>query len=128
VARLSKLQVTTKKIRKVLAFGVFENLQAKNAIKIVFDSWESIYRPRFKDLLGEQIQGDIWGELRWIRHSLAHRDAKGIEELKRARLITGFVPGEEIVFVPAIMEKIRLELERWYTEFLMKHFSPERGK
>lgn len=114
-----KLQVNTKKIRKVLALGVFENLQARNAIKIVYDSWESTYRPRFKELMGEQIQGDIWGELRWIRHSLAHRDAKGVEELKRAKLITDFAPGKEIVFAPAIMEKIRLELEKWYTEFLM---------
>lgn len=123
-----KLQVNTKKLRKVLAPGVFENLQAKNAIKIVYDSWDSTYRPRFKELMGEQIQGDIWGELRWIRHSLAHRDSKGVEELKRAKLITDFAPGEEIVFVPAIMEKIRLELENWYTEFLMKHFSPGRVK
>lgn len=123
-----KLQVNTKKIRKVLAPGVFENLQAKNAIKIVYDSWESVYRRRFRELMGEQIQGDIWGELRWIRHSLAHRDAKGVEELKRARLITDFAPGEEIIFVPATMDKIRQELENWYTEFLMKHFSPEGAK
>ena len=123
-----KLQVNTKKLRKVLAPGVFENLQAKNAIKIVYDSWDSTYRPRFKELMGEQIQGDIWGELRWIRHSLAHRDSKGVEELKRAKLITDFAPGEEIVFVPGIMEKIRLELENWYAEFLMKHFSPGRVK
>lgn len=123
-----KLQVNTKKIRKVLAPGVFENLQAKNAIKIVYDSWESTYRPRFKELMGEQIQGDIWGELRWIRHSLAHRDAKGVEELKRAKLITDFAPGEEIVLAPAMMEKIRLELEKWCAEFLMKHFSSGQGK
>lgn len=50
-----KLQVNRKKIRKVLAPGVFENLQSKNAIKVMYDSWDSSYRPRLEGLIGEKI-------------------------------------------------------------------------
>lgn len=123
-----KLQVNTKKIRKVLAPGVFENLQAKNAIKVVYDSWDSSYRPRLEGLVEEKIQGDIWGDLRHLRRSITHRDSKAVAELKNAKLITGFTPEQEIVLTPEVMEKIRQELENWYTEFLMKHFSPGWGK
>ncbi len=123
-----KLQVNTKKIRKVLAPGVFENLQAKNAIKVVYDSWDSSYRPRLEGLVEEKIQGDIWGDLRHLRRSITHRDSKAVSELKNAKLITGFIPEQEIVLTPEVMEKIRQELENWYTEFLMKHFSPGWGK
>lgn len=123
-----KLQVNTKKIRKVLVPGVFENLQAKNAIKVVYDSWDSSYRRRLEKLIGEKIQGDIWGDLRYLRQSITHRDSKGVSELKNAKLITGFIPEQEIVFTFEVMEKIRLELENWRTNFLMNYFSSGRGK
>ena len=123
-----KIQVNTKKIRKVLAPGVFENLQARNAIKVVYDSWDSSYRPRLEVLVGEKIQVDIWGDLRHLRRSITHRDSKAMPEMKHAKLITGFIPEEEIILTPEVMEKIRQELENWYAEFLMKYFSPGRGK
>jgi hypothetical protein len=121
-----KLQVNTKKIRKVLAPGVFENLQAKNAIKIVYDAWDSPYRDDLEKLVGEQIQSDIWGELGWIRQSIVHRNSKGVDKLKKAKLITAFKPGQEIIFTPEIMEQIRQELENWYRDFQLKCFSPRR--
>lgn len=121
-----QVQVNTRKVRKALMPGVFENLQAKNTLKIVYDSWESIYRPQLKKFIGEEVRGDVWGDLRLIRHSLAHRDAKAIEGIKKAKLITSFVPGQEIVLTPAIMGKIGQELENWYTEFLIKYFPREK--
>ena len=87
-----QVQICTKKIRKILAPGSFENLQAKNAVKIVYDGWESSYRKRLGDLVGESIQGDIWGDLRHIRRSITHRNSKGVEELNHAKLITGLIP------------------------------------
>lgn len=121
-----RVQTTTKKIRKILAPGAFENLQAKNTVKIVYDSWESTFRPRLQELVEEKILSNIWGELGWIRQSIAHRDSKGVDKLKKAKLIVDFAPGQEIILTHAIMEKIKQELEDWYTEFLMKHFSPGR--
>jgi len=123
-----KLQANTKKIRKILISGVFENLQARNAIKIVYDSWESSYGPQLEGLVGEKIQGNIWGDLRHLRQSITHRDSKAVPELKNAKLITGFMPKQEIVLIPEMMEKIRQELENWYAEFLMKYFFPERKR
>lgn len=35
---------------------------------------------------------------------------------------------DKVVHISEVMEKIRQELENWYTEFLMKHFSPEGRK
>ncbi len=123
-----RVQTSTKKIRKILAPGSFENLQAKNAVKIVYDSWES-YRNNLEDLIGgEKIQSEIWGELRHIRRSITHRNSKGVEELRNAQLITGLMPDQEIILTPALMEKIGRELENWYTEFLMKNFSSGRKK
>lgn len=119
-----RVQTTTKKIGRILEAGSFENLQAKNTVKIVYDSWESTYRPRLQELIKEKIQSSIWGELGWIRQSIAHRDSKGIDKLERAKLIMDFTPGQEIILTHAIMEKIKQELENWYTEFLMKYFSP----
>lgn len=49
-----------------------------------------------------------------------------MSELKNAKWITGFIPEQEIVLTPEVMEKIRQELENWYAEFLQKHFSPGR--
>jgi hypothetical protein len=123
-----RVQTTTKKIRGILEAGSFENLQAKNAVKIVYDSWETTYRPKLQELIGGKIQSDIWGELGWIRQSIAHHDSKGVDKLKRAKLIMDFAPGQEIILTHAIMEKIKQELENWYTEFLMRCFSPGRKK
>ncbi len=123
-----QVQTNTKKIRGILAPHAFENLQAKNTVKIVYDSWESSYRPRLEKLIGEEIQSDIWGDLSYLRHSITHRNSKAIKKLKKAKLITGFQPGQEVILTSETMGKIARELENWYTEFLMKHFSPGRGK
>lgn len=117
------VQTTTKNLRAILTLGNFENAQAKNSIKIIYDGWESIYRPKLEQLLNDKIQSDIWGDLSYIRHSIAHRNSKGIEKLKSAKIIKDFSPNQEVVLTPIIMEKIRAELENWYTEFLMKYFS-----
>lgn len=116
------IQTQTKRLRTILKPGRFENTQARNAIKIVYDDWESFFRPKLEELLGMKIQGDIWGDLRYIRQSLAHRRSIGVDELVKAKLIKNFLPDEEIIFTRAIIEKIRQELEYWYTEFLMKNF------
>ena len=118
-----QVQTKTKNLRKILAPGNFENVQAKNAVKIVYDSWESLYRPMLEELLGEKLQSDIWGDLGYLRHSITHRNSKGTDKIKNTKLIKNFIPGQEIILTPTIMEKIRQELENWYTEFLMKHFS-----
>lgn len=121
-----KLQVNTKKVRKVLAPGVFENLQAKNVIKIVYDAWDTPYRGDLEKLVGERIQSDIWGDLGWIRQSIVHRNSRGVDKLKKAKLITAFKPGQGILFTPEIMEQIRQELDNWYGDFQLKYFSLQR--
>lgn len=113
------VQTTTKNLRAILTPGNLENAQAKNAIKIIYDGWESIYRPKLQELLSDKIQSDIWGDLSYIRHSIAHRNSKGIEKLKNAKIIKDFSPNHEVILTPIIMEQIREELENWYTEFLM---------
>lgn len=120
-----QVQTKTKQIRKILMPGSFENIQAKNTIKIVYDSWESSYRPRLEKFVGEKIQSDIWGDLGYLRQSIAHRNSKGIDKLKNAKLIKDFITGQEIVLSSTTMGKIGKELEKWYTEFLMKYFSSE---
>lgn len=107
---------TTSKMRKILSPGVFEDLQAKNAIKIIYDSWE-ICRSQMKKLLGREIQGDIWGDLRYLRHSIVHKNSRGRDDIKKAKLITNFVPGQKIILTHEIMAKIQHEIENWYEEF-----------
>lgn len=118
-----KIQITTAQLNRNLEPGRWENIQAQRAFKVIYDDWESYYRPELERLLGIPVLGDIWGDLRYIRQSLTHRRNIGVDELKKAKLIKDFLPGMPIIFTPAIMEKIRLELEGWYTEFQMKHFS-----
>lgn len=122
-----RIHTTTSKLRKILLPGVFEDLQAKNAIKIIYDSWEDTYRPKLEDLIDQKIQGDIWGDLRYLRHSIAHRDSKGVEDIKKAKIIKNFAPGQKIILTREIMAKIQLEIEEWYTEFLMKYAAPKIG-
>lgn len=55
------VQTTTKKLRAILTPGNFGNIQAKNAIKIIYDIWESIYKPKLQELMKSKIQSDIWG-------------------------------------------------------------------
>ncbi len=117
------VQTQTKRVRIILTPGYFENFQAKNVVKVIYDSWESTYRPKLEKLLGVKIQSHIWGDLSYIRHSITHRSSKGIEKLANAKLIRDFKPGEEVILTSNVMEKIRRELDAWYTEFLMKYFS-----
>jgi len=119
------IQTTTKNLRKILIPGNFENFQAKKVIQTIYDDWESIYRNELEEILGVSVQGDIWGDLRLIRHSISHRGSIGVEELKNTKLIKDFKPNQEVIFTSTIMENIREELENWYTKFLMKHFSPQ---
>jgi hypothetical protein len=116
-----RVQLRTTQIKDVVKN--FENLQAKNAIKVIYDDWESYYRKRLEELLGHPVQGDIWGDLGCIRQSITHRRSLGVDKLKNAKIIKDFKPGDKIILTPAIMEKIQYELEQWYTDFLMKNFS-----
>jgi len=115
-----RIYATTSKMRKILSPGVFEDLQAKNAIKIIYDSWE-ICRSRTQNLLGRKIQGDIWGDLRYLRNSIVHKNSRGDDGIKKAKLITDFVPGQKITLTHEIMAKIQHEIENWYTEFQLYH-------
>jgi hypothetical protein len=116
-----QIQTNTKKIRVLLSPGYFENLQAKNAIKLLYDTWES-YRPKLEKLIGDKIQSDIWGDLGHLRQSIAHRNSRAIKKLKNAKKIKDFIPGQEIILTQKIMRKIGEELENWYTEFFQKYF------
>jgi hypothetical protein len=120
-----KIQVTTAQLNRNLEPGHWGNMQAQRAFKVIYDDWESYYRVEMEKLLGVPVVGDIWGDLRYIRQSLTHRRNIGVEELKKAKVIKDFLPGVPVIFTPTIMEKIRLELENWCTEFQMKHFSPK---
>jgi hypothetical protein len=104
----------------------FEDIQAKNAIKVIYDDWESFYRKKLEMLLDCTIHGDIWGDLNHIRQSITHRRSIGIDKLKHAKLIKDFSPGQKVILTSEIMEKIREELEKWYTNFLTEHFSLNR--
>jgi len=106
-----RLHTTTSKLRKILAPGVFEDLQAKNAIRLIYDSWDSTYRPQLKRLVGQKIQGHIWGDLRYLRHSIAHRDSRGVNDIKKAKLIKNFEPGQKITLTHEIMAKSSWKLK-----------------
>ena len=116
-----RVQTTTAKLRRLLAPGEFENLQAKNAIKLVYDSWDNTYRPQLENLVGSKLQGDIWGDLRYLRQSITHRDSKGVDGISRAKIIKDFAPGQKIVLKHEIMAKIQQEIENWYPEFFQKY-------
>lgn len=118
-----RVQTTTSKLRNILAPGVFEDLQAKNAIKLIYDSWETKYRPQLQNLVDQEIQGDIWGDLRYLRNSIVHRDSLGIEGIEKAKLIKHFVPGQKITLIQEIMAQIQREIENWYTEFQLKYLA-----
>jgi hypothetical protein len=123
-----RAHTTTSKLRKILSPGVFEDLQAKNAIKLIYDSWESTYRPQLEKLVGQKIQGDIWGDLRHLRNSIAHRDSKGVDEINKAKLIKNFIPGQKITLTQEVMAQIQIEIENWYTEFQFKYrTNPKSG-
>ena len=116
-----RVHTTTSKLRKILALGSFEDLQAKNAIKLIYDSWESTYRPQLKELVGQEIQGDIWGDLRYLRNSIAHRDSRGVDGIKNAKIIKNFASGQKIVLTHEIMAQIQLAIENWRAEFFLQH-------
>lgn len=118
-----KVQTNTWCLRNILAPHNFEDIQAKHVIKIIYDDWNSFYRIKLEDLLGIKIQSDIWGDLGYIRHSITHRRSMGIDKLRHAKLIKDFSPGQKVIFNSKIMEKIREELDKWYTDFSMQYFS-----
>lgn len=116
-----RVYTTTSKLRKILAPGVFEDLQAKNVIKLIYDSWESTYRPQLKELVGQEIQGDIWGDLRYLRNSITHRDSRGVDGIKNAKIIKNFAPGQKIVLTHEVMAQIQLAIENWRAEFFLQN-------
>jgi len=118
-----KVQTTIANLKANLEPGRWENIQAQRAIKTIYDDWDSQYRVELKKIIGHTVKGDIWGDLRFIRQSLTHRCAIGINDLSKTKLIKDFLPDQPIIFTPAIMKKIQQELENWYTEFQIKYFS-----
>lgn len=113
-----KIQTTTKRLRSILVPGYYEDRQAQNAIVCIYDHWESFYRVEIKNLLvGNDVSGDIWGDLRYIRHSISHHRSISTDALKKAKLIKDFLPGQKIVLTKQIMEKIRQEFDNWYHDF-----------
>jgi hypothetical protein len=117
------LQVTTKQLRMTIDPENFENIQAKNVIKVIYDDWDFYYRKKLEELLSKTIQSDIWRDLGYIRQSITHRRSLGVDKLKNAKIITDFKPGEKIILTSSVMKQIYAALEQWYADFLMDHFS-----
>ena len=120
------MQTNTYDLKNILIAQNLEDLQAKNAIKAIYDDWDFFYQKKLNQLLGITIEADIWKDLEYIRQSITHRRSLGTHHLKYAKLIKDFGPGEKIILTPHVMEKIREELEKWYTDFIMKYFSKKR--
>jgi hypothetical protein len=89
-----KIQTTLKRLKPILERS--EGISAKDAVNGIKNLWET-FKQKLKKL-GVDVQDccDIWYEL----------------------------PCEEIDLTPARMDKLREDLENWYTEFLVKKFSP----
>lgn len=116
-----RVQTDTARLRKLLVPGAFENLQAKNAIKLIYDGWENGCRKKLKELLGEEVKGDIWGDLGKLRDSITHHDSIAIDRVKGNKIIKDFKPGQEIVVTHDIMARIQQEIENWYYTFFQKY-------
>ena len=116
-----RVQINTARLRRLLVPGTFENLQAKNAIKLIYDSWENGCRKKLNDLVGEEVKGDIWGDLGKLRDSITHHDSIAIDRVGGNKIIRDFKPGQEIILTHDIMAKIQQEIDNWYYTFFKKY-------
>lgn len=116
-----RVQTNTARLRSLLVPGAFENLQAKNAIKLIYDSWENGCRKKLNDLVGEEVKGDIWGDLGKLRDSITHHDSIAIDRIEGNKIIKDFKPGQKIILTHGIMAIIQQEIENWYYTFFQKY-------
>lgn len=103
--------------------GEIENRIAGLLIVTIYQLWEQKYRRDIAELLGilkKDLQGDIWGELRWLRISILKKDYKAIKELEKCKLIRSFENEEVIILDTLILQTIMNEIHQWCDNCLIQ--------
>jgi hypothetical protein len=66
----------------------------------IYQYWEDVYRQRIADVFKVQkdnVQCDIFGDLRIIRHSILHHKGVALPEIARCKELQWFKPKDQIV-------------------------------
>lgn len=75
----------------------------------IYQSWDDCYRKQIADLMGlkiKELQSNIMGDLRLIRHSIIHNRSIAQEEIEKCTILNWFSEGSEIFITPQQFEAI----------------------
>lgn len=80
-----------------------------------------------KDILNKHVKYDVWGDLRFFRHSILHANGVANSEFSRCKKITWFQPGDKIELTYEKVRKIFLLLASFRNELHSLSFPPRKG-
>jgi hypothetical protein len=89
----------------------------------IYQIWEDDFRGRIAKSLGlikNDIQSDIFGDIRLIRNSITHHRGIALKEISRCKLINYFLVNDSIEFTEKQIEEIiyhvKLEIDKMKNE------------
>lgn len=93
--------------------GINHNLIATTCIVMMYSYWEHYFRVEVSKAYSiSEIKDDFWGDMRWLRHDILHNKNR-CKESQKAKILTWFKSGEEIVITQEKMGDVFLNILRY---------------
>jgi hypothetical protein len=70
-----------------LQHGPMEAFMCELVLSYLYQYWESIIRPKLNEIIGANVESDVFGDMRIVRHALQHEKHKHIADSDRAKNI-----------------------------------------
>jgi hypothetical protein len=93
---------------------------------LIYQYWEDHYRPRIAECLGverDEVRLDIMGDIRLLRQSIIHHDAKALRDVERCTILTWFKEGDDIFLTEAQFDSLIYRVKESIQELASHHSS-----
>lgn len=87
----------------------------------VYSYWEGHYRQQLATVLGcakNDLTGDIWGDIRWLRIAVTHHRAISTPEVEKCKILTWFKTGDEIILYDGHIKTMIIEIRGYFDAVL----------
>jgi hypothetical protein len=93
----------------------------------LYTFWELESRHRIADALDiplNNVRSDLFGDLRWLRHAVLHKHGKASIEVEKAKILTWFKVGDQIVVDRERLKQIVLHIRSFPDGLVTQGFDP----
>jgi hypothetical protein len=87
----------------------------------------SVINDEARKILNKHVISNIWGDIRYLRHSMLHNNSIANKDVARCKILKCFSPGDSIKLDFNIMQAIFFRLASYRNELHRMSFPPRKG-